>query len=313
MRSQGFVASISIFAALLCVACNYSPQPTPTPAAQSPSETGHEPSGSQNSSAAPVSEFLPWDGGEYIWASSGIRMRTELAVVEPWPKSEFYEEIPSGSTKVALKYTIKVPRGFSGRFDPTLSCPGILQVTNGSDEDAIFTVSDDDRKDLDGVVLPGTTKFGVATWAISPKYRNSEFVMESGCGDIDLGGDFAYFGGKFPLDTSQQLKNAGKTTKTRHFAVTVKNVRQSGANYDVSVEVCVRRIPSGFDFVVPVSVAPWSVTTAGGRTVKPAKGGTFKSSELDKDSCASGSIRFKASSVKKINYANSLGERATWS
>ena len=90
-------------------------------------------------------------------------MTTRVELVEPWGDYDDYCGYGScgisnpDDAKFALRYTITVPRTFSGRF-AAASCPGQLRVANGSDDDALIYVAADEGKSGSGAVLPGATK-----------------------------------------------------------------------------------------------------------------------------------------------------------
>jgi len=67
-------------------------------------------------------------------------------------------------------------------------------VANGNDEDAFGLGAADEARDLHGAILPGTTKYGIQVYSVKKKYRNAEFYLESGCGDIDFSGGFGNWG-----------------------------------------------------------------------------------------------------------------------
>jgi hypothetical protein len=96
--------------------------------------------------------------------------------------------------------------------------------------------------------------------------------------------------------------------------VQVTGARETTRGYQVKAEVCLRKVPSGFDFFVPVSLSPWAVAAGGNRVKATSKGSTFDETELTEGDCNAGWINFntKGKKVSTIHYRNSLGENVHW-
>jgi hypothetical protein len=246
-------------------------------------------------------------------------MTTRVELVEPWGDHD--DSCGDGScgisnpddTKFALRYTVTVPRSFSGRFDAA-SCPGSLHVANGNDDDALISVAADEGKSLSGAVLPGTTKYCVDVYSIEKNARGEDFFIEPTCGDIDMSSDIAYWGGKISADNPRGLRDVGKMRTASSFTVMVSDSDTSHSDYRIKAEVCLRSVPAGYGPRVPTSLDPWSVKVAG-QTIRPKlRGTTFKTAKISGGNCNSGTIAFSTDGAKvsAIVYANSLHERATW-
>lgn len=150
--------------------------------------------------AGTVFSKLPFDGGSYTW-ESGVTMTLSLETVEPYGrKDDFCGDGSCGvalpeDTRVALKYEVSVPENYTEAFD-AYGCPGELHVSEGNDDDAFGLVAGDYDSDIGGSILPGTAKFGVMEFYISKEYADSEFYIESSCGD-DSYDESAFFAGTF--------------------------------------------------------------------------------------------------------------------
>lgn len=150
--------------------------------------------------AGSVFSKLPLDGGSYTW-ESGVKMTLTVQTVEAYgKKDDFCGDGSCGvalpeDTRVALKYEVSVPDDLPEAFD-AYGCPGELHVADGNDDDAYGLVSGDLARSLDGSILPGTTKFGVQEFYIKAEYADSEFYIESSCGDSNSS-ESAFFSGTF--------------------------------------------------------------------------------------------------------------------
>lgn len=142
---------------------------------------------------------MPFDGATYTW-KSGVKM--DLAVQKIAPAGRTDDLCGDGScgviepedTVFLLKYTVTVPADHDGPFDAS-SCPGELHARSGNDEDAFIATVGDQAKSLDGDIMPGASKYGVAEWVIKKAHASEQFYLESTCGDPDNAEETVYFGG----------------------------------------------------------------------------------------------------------------------
>lgn len=116
-------------------------------------------------------------------------MTVTVESVTPWGKREDWcGDGSCGITeaddlRVLLRYEVSVPDDYEGDFDAS-RCPGELSVLNGNDDEALRPYQDlnGDTSDINGAILPGATKFGIAGFAVSKDYQDEEFVLTSACG-----------------------------------------------------------------------------------------------------------------------------------
>lgn len=136
------------------------------------------------------------DGGSLEWPN-GIIMSTSVLDYSPidgalgdgsWDLSNYQ----SGSYLLQLRYEIAVPDSYERSFTRASShCPGSLSSLSGAG-DAVTAVDfigfgDDDSPSIPlyDDIFPGGTKWGVATYVISPEVYGDTLILQSSCGGVE--------------------------------------------------------------------------------------------------------------------------------
>jgi hypothetical protein len=139
-------------------------------------------------------EPLPLDGGSYTWEETGITMTLSVIKTEPWGTRDDY--CGDGSCGVSnpddlrwvLKYEVAVPESRPNPFNVGAQtmmengCPGSLHIVSGNDDASIIGVAGDYASDLEGIIMPGATKYGVQEYSIEKSAIGQEFYIQSSCG-----------------------------------------------------------------------------------------------------------------------------------
>ena len=136
------------------------------------------------------------DGGFFIWPN-GISMATTVLGFSPidqaltggnWDVSAY----ESGSYLLELRYEISVPENYERSFTRTgLYCPGSLSSLNGAGNSVTaidfigFGEEDSPSVSLYEDIFPGGTKWGVATYVISPGLSEDTFILQTTCGGVE--------------------------------------------------------------------------------------------------------------------------------
>ena len=141
-------------------------------------------------------ESLELDGGFFSWPN-GITMSTSVVGFSPiddalkegnWDLSQY----EPGTYLLELRYEIAVPAEYERSFTRAGAyCPGVVSSLNGAGDSVTamefigFGESDSPSVPLYDDIFPGATKWGVATYVISPEASRDTLILQTTCGGVE--------------------------------------------------------------------------------------------------------------------------------
>lgn len=133
------------------------------------------------------------DGGLFSWPN-GVTMTTSVVGFSPieealedgnWDLSEYQP----GTHLLELRYEVSVPVDYERSFTRAgWYCPGAVSSLNGAGDSVTgmefigFGEADSPSVSLNEDIFPGGTKWGVATYVVSPEASVDVLILQTSCG-----------------------------------------------------------------------------------------------------------------------------------